>query len=69
MENAITKAVHLAGGQSELARRVGVKRQNIQQWIARGSVPARRCMAVSAAVQFQVSVHDLNPEVFGGVVA
>ena len=69
MKNAIERAVEIAGGQSELSRRVGVKRQAIGQWITRGVVPARRCMSVSAAVQFKVSVHELNPEVFGGNTA
>lgn len=36
------KAVAAAGGQAELARLLGVKRQAVQQWVTRGWAPEER---------------------------
>jgi len=67
METPIEKAIRLAGGISELANQSGVSYQAVQQWRDKGVVPARRCVAVSKATNGSVLVHELNPEVFGGL--
>jgi DNA-binding transcriptional regulator YdaS (Cro superfamily) len=43
----IEKAVQAAGGQSNLARALGVKRQSVQQWVARGYPPTGRVVEIS----------------------
>lgn len=59
-KSGIQKAVAAAGSQSELARRIGVSPQAVQQWVERGCVPPRRVPMVAAVTG--VSPHMLNPE-------
>ena len=62
----LQKAVVIAGGQTALAKKVGVKQQNISWWITRSrKVPAERCIAIEAATHGAVTRHDLRPDVFG----
>jgi DNA-binding transcriptional regulator YdaS (Cro superfamily) len=42
-------AVQEQGGQSELARRVGVTQQAVNKWLRRGWVPAMRAVEVEQA--------------------
>ena len=51
--------------ESELARRLELTFQHIQQWRRVGQVPAERVLQVEAAVGGKVSRHDLRPDVFG----
>ncbi len=46
---AIIRAVDKAGGQSALARILGVRPQAVQKWCASGVVPPLRVLAVEAA--------------------
>lgn len=64
METGIKKAVRIAGGQSALAAKVGVRPQAVQQWVVEGKVPPRRCASVASAIGHQVSLHELNPDVY-----
>lgn len=41
------KAVEAAGGQSHLARALGVKRQSVQQWVSRGWPPNGRIVEIA----------------------
>ena len=61
--DAIERAVEQAGGQVSLAKAISVTPQAVNQWVAKGVVPAARCIAVEAATG--VSRHDLRPDVFG----
>lgn len=38
------------GGSSEAARRLGLKRTALQQWVARGGIPARHVWLVADAL-------------------
>lgn len=46
--SGIARAIALAGGQSALALRIGVHRQAVQKWAARGYVPPRRVIEIEA---------------------
>lgn len=56
---ALQKAVDLAGSQSELARRIGVKPQNVSLWL-KAELPTEWVMPVARAIEFQVTPHDLD---------
>jgi len=60
----IKRAVQIAGGQSALARFIGVKPQAVQQWVASGRVPPVRVPRIVEAVGGAVSHHDLRPDIF-----
>lgn len=63
-EFPIKKAARCAGGQSALARRIGVRPQAVQQWIARNHVPAERCLDVERATGGQITRHELRPDLY-----
>ena len=65
MNLALHTAIELVGGQSALARKLGVKPQAVQQWVSRGHVPANRVLAIESATEHQVSRYELRPDVFG----
>lgn len=60
----LERAISVAGGQSELAARLKVTPQAIQQWAARGLAPARRVVQIAAAVDFKVTPHELDPALY-----
>lgn len=60
-KKAIEHAVKIAGGQQQLAEKLGVRYQAIQKWI-RGSVPAERVLAIEEATG--VSRHELRPDIY-----
>lgn len=67
---AIQKAVALAGGQTALARRLGVSQGLVWQWCSgRLKVPAERCADIESASEARVTRRDLRPDVFGEVPA
>lgn len=62
----LEKAVTLVGGQTALARKLGVKQQNIHWWLTKSKkVPAERCIAIERATNCAVSRYALRPDVFG----
>lgn len=66
MSEALKKAVAIAGGQSSLAKAVGVKQQHIWNWLNRDGRPAAEyVLAIEAAVGGRVTRHELRPDVFG----
>ncbi|MCC6196770.1 MAG: helix-turn-helix domain-containing protein [Burkholderiales bacterium] len=61
--SAIERAVQLAGGQTELARMLGVTQGMVWQWAnGRRQVAAERVLAIEAATG--VSRHDLRPDIY-----
>lgn len=63
MENFIKKAVKIAGGQAELARKVGVRQPAVHRWIKAKTVPAKRVLQVEKITG--ISRYKLNPEIYG----
>jgi DNA-binding transcriptional regulator YdaS (Cro superfamily) len=62
--NAINKAAQCAGGQSALARLLGLKPQAVQRWCSDGRVPAERVLDVEKAVGAKVTRHELRPDLY-----
>lgn len=50
MKESLDKAISIAGGQSALARMVGVKPQAVQQWVKQGYVSRKSMKKVSRSV-------------------
>ena len=70
MEDAQTpleRAVELCGGQAGLARRIGSSQQSVAYWLTKAvrGVPAEMVPAIEQATGFQVTRHDLRPDIFG----
>lgn len=64
---ALQKTVELAGGQSELARRIGgrVKQQHVHYWLTvMEKISHEHVLAAEAAVGGRVSRHDLRPDMY-----
>ena len=61
--DAVRKAAELAGGQLALAKAAGVKQGHIWAWINERPIPPEHCAAVSVAVDGQVTVAELRPDI------
>lgn len=62
--NAINHAVFLVGGQSSLARKIGVTPQAVQRWCKTGNVPTERVIAVEEATEGQIKRTELRPDIY-----
>lgn len=66
MIEALKRAVELAGGQSSLAKSIGVKQQHVWNWLNRdGKAAADRAILIERATGGQVTRYELRPDVFG----
>lgn len=63
-KSGIEKAVHLVGSQSELARRLAISPQAVQQWVRSGRVPSERALAIERATGGAVHRHELRPDLY-----
>lgn len=63
-KEALQRAIDAAGGQSELARRIGKKQGNIWDWLQAGRVPAEACIPIERAVGGAVTRHELRPDIY-----
>lgn len=62
-KKALLKACSVAGGQSALARKMGLKSQgSVSAWLAKGRVPAERVLKIEALTG--VSRHRLRPDLY-----
>lgn len=57
------RLISLAGNESKLAAALGVKPQAVQQWSKNG-VPPRRVIPAAAVVDFQVTPHELDQQLY-----
>ncbi|EDS5034007.1 helix-turn-helix domain-containing protein [Salmonella enterica subsp. enterica serovar Wandsworth] len=63
-ENAIQKAVRLAGGQSALARAVGVTQGAVWKWLNNlQKVSPENAVAISIATRGEVKPYELRPDI------
>lgn len=68
MDNkAFERAVAAVGGQTKMARELGVKQGQVWAWLNRNRrpFPAEFCMAVETATAGKVTRYDLRPDIFG----
>lgn len=65
MNTPIEQAVSIAGSQSELARRIGVRQGYVWKWLQSGKPPAERVLAIEEATGGRVNRYQLRPDVFG----
>lgn len=63
-QNAVQKAVAIAGGQSSLARMLKVRPQAVQKWCSSGLIPANRVIEVEKAVCGAVNRTELRPDLY-----
>lgn len=66
MENAIQKAVRLAGGQTALADLIGrpVRQGHVWKWLRNGYVPAEQVLAVVRALDGRMTPHEIRPDIY-----
>lgn len=57
---ALKAAIEAAGGQTALAKKLGVGKQNIHNWIKRGGVPDRHVLAIER--ECGVSRYEFCPD-------
>lgn len=58
--------MEIAGGQSALARKLGLKQANVWHWLNRAEhVPAEQAIAIEAATGGAVTRAELRPDLFG----
>jgi len=67
MKNPLQKAVEIAGGQTCLAKLIGIRQSHVWNWLNRslGVVPAEYCIKIEQATNGSVTRYDLRPDVFG----
>jgi DNA-binding transcriptional regulator YdaS (Cro superfamily) len=61
--NSLDKAISIAGSQTALAEKVGTKQQNVSQW-TKSRVSPEFVLGVAKAVDFQVTPHELRPDIY-----
>jgi DNA-binding transcriptional regulator YdaS (Cro superfamily) len=59
----IERAVEVAGSQSELARRIGVRQQTVNGWVRDGAAPAKWIDAIFQATKGRVARKRLLDDV------
>lgn len=65
MITALERAIEVAGGQTALAGKIGLKQGHVWAWLRRGKrVPAEHCAAIERATGGAVTRHDLRPDIF-----
>lgn len=63
--SGLKKAIELAGGQSALARLIGVKQGHIWHWLNKSKkVPAEYVIPIETALDGQVKRHELRPDIY-----
>jgi len=65
-ESPLQKAIRIAGGQDKLGKRFGKGQYLVSTWVVRngGRVSADFVLKVSEAVEWQVTPHELRPDLY-----
>lgn len=61
--DALIKAISIFETQTGLAKAIGVVPQVVNNWLARGRIPAEHCPAIEKATNGAVRCEDLRPDV------
>lgn len=70
MGSALEKAIEVVGGQTQLARLLGVKQANVWHWLNKADrVPGEYVLAIETATGGQVTRHSLRPDLYPDVQA
>lgn len=70
MSQALAKAIDIVGGQSQLARLLGVKQANIWHWLNRAErVPGEYVLGIEKATGGAITRRDLRPDLYPDVSA
>ena len=65
MTEALTKAIAIVGGQTQLARLLGVKQANVWHWLKKADrVPGEYVLAIEKATGGEVTRHQLRPDLY-----
>lgn len=67
-QSALQTAVKLLGGQTQMAKKLGLKQQNVWVWLRSGTVPAEYCPEIEEATSGQVTAEQLRPDVAWHVI-
>ncbi|MFI9652920.1 YdaS family helix-turn-helix protein [Guyparkeria sp. GHLCS8-2] len=62
-QDALRRAIQLAGGRDAVADACGVTPDNVSNWLTRG-VPARHVVKIALAAGWQVTPAQLLPDAF-----
>ena len=62
--DALDRAVEIAGSQQALAALLGGGPTRISQMKRRGTVPGDAVIPIAKAVEFRVTPHELNPDLY-----
>ena len=60
---ALLKAIKHAGSQAALAKKLGIPKQNVHAWLARGNLPAEWVPRIEHVTDGAVRAEDLRPDV------
>lgn len=60
--NPVQQAIEIAGGQSALAKKVGVRQPTIFRWLKKGVIPPRKVLIVESITG--ISRNRLNPIIY-----
>jgi DNA-binding transcriptional regulator YdaS (Cro superfamily) len=66
-ERGIDIAIRLAGDQSALARKLGVKPQTVQKWVTQGKPTPKGCLQIETLYGDACTRAMLDPELFGPI--
>ena len=69
MQNAIQKAIKLAGSKSALAMKLGISPQALGQQISKGRILPDYCIAIEKLYPGEITRNELDPEHFGALVS
>jgi DNA-binding transcriptional regulator YdaS (Cro superfamily) len=58
------KAISIAGSQVKLAEKMQTRVGTVGIWVQRGIVPPERVIDVCAAINYQVTPHEIRPDIY-----
>ena len=58
VENGLSRAINIIGGQSFLAKKIGTTQSAVSGWVSRGQVPAKYIKKISEATNNMITVEE-----------